>query len=153
MPEDFPIDSSSAQDLERLAEIERRLFETRNAEVEDLTIDDDDFSVHPKHEFHAPPIPEMRYEKQVDATIKSLREKGTSPIGIFWAVVVKDQIIFPFVGGFVWCIGTSAWSWYRTRGVVNSKTPKRTLGFFRGLHHGITQWTKSVYNTVSHTAE
>lgn len=134
------------QDFEHLVELQRRYAETRNSKVEDISLDedeDDDFSVHAKStELQAPPIPDMRYEKQVEASIKSLREKGTSPIGIFWAIVVKEQIIVPFISGFVWCVGTHAWSWYRTKGVVNAKSPKRTFGFFRGLHHGITEWTK-----------
>ncbi|EIE80449.1 hypothetical protein G6F46_010571 [Rhizopus delemar] len=144
----YRLSSEVPEEFERLVELQRRYTESRDPNVDNIafdTDDDDDFSVHAKH-MNAPPIPDMRYEKQVETAIQNLRNKGTSPLGIFWTVVIKDQIIVPFISGFVWCVGTHAWSWYRSRGAV--KNSKKTIGFFRGLHHGISEWTKSIYNVI-----
>ncbi|CEG84438.1 hypothetical protein RMATCC62417_18240 [Rhizopus microsporus] len=154
MSEDFQpyrLDTEYTEEIEQLVELQRRHTETRKVHIDNIIVDEDDdsFSVHEKHpRLNAPPVPDFRYEQQVEKTIKSLRDKGTSPIGIFWTIVIQDQIILPFVSGFAWCICSNAWKWYRTRGVVNKQTPKRTMGFFRGLQHGITEWTKSVYNVI-----
>ncbi|KAI8636839.1 hypothetical protein BD408DRAFT_76370 [Parasitella parasitica] len=135
------------EELARLVELQRRQTELSQPDIDDLDFeddqddDDDDFSIS-KPIRKRPTVPEMRFEKQVENSITQLQEKGASNASIFWSVVVKDNIIVPFVSGFAWNVCSTAWKWYRTRGVINARSPAKKFGFFRGIQHGIAEWTK-----------
>lgn len=131
------------EELARLVELQRRQTELLQPDIDNLDFedDDDDFSV-TKSVKKGPTVPDMRFEKQVEKSISQLQEKGASNISILWSIVVKDNIIIPFISGFTWSICSTAWKWYRTRGVINAKNPAKKFGFFRGIQHGIAEWTK-----------
>ncbi|KAL9559035.1 hypothetical protein MBANPS3_000598 [Mucor bainieri] len=146
------------EELARLVELQRRQTELLQPDIDTLDFDDDDddqeeddFSVTNKRASlrKGPTVPDMRFEKQVEKSIALLQEKGASNFSILWSVVVKDNILIPFVSGFTWSVCSTAWTWYRTRGVVNARNPAKKFGFFRGIQHGIAEWTKLVYNAVA----
>lgn len=138
----FSSSDYSSDDLERLLELQRRQHDLRDPSKEGFVVDDDndDFSV-TRREKKGPTVPDMRFESQFDKSVQHLIESGTSPMGIFWSAVIKDQIIVPFVSGFTWSLCSNAWLWYRTKGVINARSPKK-FGFFKGIGHGVSEWTK-----------
>jgi hypothetical protein len=153
----FSSSDYNSDDLARLLELQRRQAELRDPNVEEFVLDeeeeeeeeeDDDFSVtggSRRNNKKGPTVPDMRFEKQFEKSIESLREKGTSNMGILWSAVIKDQIIIPFLSGFTWNLCSVAWKWYRTssRGVINAKGPAgKRFGFFKGIQHGVSEWTK-----------
>ncbi|GAA5806484.1 hypothetical protein HPULCUR_012018 [Helicostylum pulchrum] len=150
-PETLLFSSSDydSDDLARLLELQRRHAELRDPAMESLVVDDDDddFSVTAPRK-KGPTVPDMRFEKQFEKSIQNLLDSGTSPMGILWSAVVKDQIIVPFISGFTWSICSNAWSWYRTKGVINAKNPKK-FGFFKGVKHGVSECIKSVARNAS----
>ncbi|RCI03783.1 hypothetical protein CU098_011924 [Rhizopus stolonifer] len=145
-PESVLFSSSdySNEELARLVELQRRQTELLQPDIDNVALatddDDDDFSVTARTP-KAPTVPDMRFEKQFEKSVLHLQEKGASPLMIVWSAVIKDQIIVPFISGFTWSLCSTAWKWYRTRGVVNARSP-RQFGFFRGIQHGVTEWTK-----------
>lgn len=153
----FSSSDYNSDDLARLLELQRRQAELRDATKEGFEIDedddDDDFSVTGRSAKarKGPAIPDMRFEKQFEKSVQVLREKGASNASIFFSAVIKDQIIIPFVSGFTWSLCSNAWKWYRTRGVVNARSPKK-FGFFKGVQHGISEYTKLVYNAIAKNA-
>ena len=140
----LPSGSYTTEELARLAELQKRHSELRDASKEEFILDDeedDDFSVHARDtQKKGPTIPDMRFEQQVDKSIHVLKEAGASNTQIFFSVVIKDQILIPFASGFVWSLCSNAWIWYRTKGIVN-KDPKK-LGLFAGIGAGLTGWTR-----------
>lgn len=142
----FTSNDYSEEELTRLMELQRRQTELLRPDIDSLDDfeDDDDFSVTDrkgKSVKQGPTVPDFRFEKQFEKAVLSLKEGGASNTSVFFSAVIKDQIIIPFVSGFTWNICSTAWKWYRTRGVVNARNPKK-FGFFRGIQHGITEWTK-----------
>ncbi|OBZ89733.1 hypothetical protein A0J61_02206 [Choanephora cucurbitarum] len=147
-PENVLFSSSELDrdELARLAELQRRQTEMLRPDVDNLKFDsddgeiDDDFSVTgrtPK----PPTVPDLRFEKQFEKSVLQLKEQGASTWMILWSAVIKDQIIMPFLQGFVWSLGGTAWKWYRTRGVVNARNPQKS-GFFKGIQVRMTEWIK-----------
>lgn len=132
------------EELARLVELQRRQTELLQPDIDHLDFEDDedDFSVTNRAAKKGPTVPDMRFEKQVEKSIAQLQEKGASNFSIAWSIVVKDNILIPFVSGFTWSVCSTAWSWYRARGVVNARNPAKKFGFFRGIQHGIAEWTK-----------
>jgi hypothetical protein len=143
----FSSSDYNSEDLARLLELQRRQTELRYATKEGFEIDEeeeeDDFSVTGKstNKKKGPTVPDMRFEKQFEKSVQALKENGASNVGIFFSAVIKDQILIPFVSGFTWSLCSNAWKWYRTRGVINAKNPKK-FGFFKGAQHGISEYTK-----------
>lgn len=138
----FSSSDYDGEELARLLELQRRQTELRNPDMDGLVIDqdDDDFSVTaPRRK--APTVPDMRFEKQFEKSVQHLLESGASPMGILWSAVIKDQIIVPLISGFTWSICANAWTWYRTKGVINAKNPRKS-GFFKSITNGITQCIK-----------
>jgi hypothetical protein len=138
----FSSSDYSSDDLERLLELQRRQHDLRDPSKEGFVVDDDndDFSV-TRNVKKGPTVPDMRFEKQFEKSVQHLIESGTSPMGIFWSAVIKDQIIVPFISGFTWSLCSNAWLWYRTKGVINAKSTKK-FGFFKGIKHGISECIK-----------
>jgi hypothetical protein len=132
------------EELTRLLELQRRQAELLRPDIDNLDDfeDDDEFSVTGRKERkQGPTVPDFRFEKQFDKAVSTLKEGGASNASVFFSAVVKDQIIMPFVTGFTWNVCSTAWKWYRARGVINARSPKK-FGFFRGIQHGITECTK-----------
>jgi hypothetical protein len=148
-PEDPLLFSSTDynnEELARLVELQRRQTELLQPDIDEFILEDEedyDFSVTGTRSSHkkGPTVPDMRFEKQFEKSVAHLQEKGASKMAIFWSVVIKDQIIVPFISGFTWNICSTAWKWYRMRGVVNAKNPKK-FGFFKGIQHGISECSK-----------
>lgn len=150
----FSSSDYDSEDLARLLELQRRQSELRDAKMEEFVLDeeeeeqdiedDDDFSVTGTRNKtkKGPQVPDMRFEKQFEKSVQRLKEEGASNWGILWSAIIKEQIITPFLSGFTWNICSVAWKWYRMRGVVNAKSPAKRFGFFKGVQHGISQYTK-----------
>ncbi|KAJ2955413.1 hypothetical protein NQZ79_g8586 [Umbelopsis isabellina] len=88
------------------------------------------------HAPHMPPIPDMRFEKQINRSIEVLQAKNASALHIFLSVVLKDQIIMPFLNGFFWGIGAHAVRWYRYR-PKHGTSESHGNGYWRRLGHKI----------------
>lgn len=143
------------EELARLVELQRRQTELLQPDIDDFILenndeDDDDFSVTgPRSSLKkGPTVPDMRFEKQFEKSVAHLQEEGASNMAIFWSVVIKDQIIVPFISGFTWNMCSTAWKWYRMRGVVNAKSPKK-FGFFKSIQHGISECSKYVQAIIN----
>ncbi|CAM0140619.1 unnamed protein product [Umbelopsis sp. WA50703] len=95
-------------------------------------LDDDEFDNAP----HLPPIPDMRFEKQINRSIEALQSKNASNLHIFLSVVLKDHIIMPFLNGFFWGIGAHAVRWYRYR-PKHGTSKSQGNGYWRRLGHKI----------------
>ncbi|KAI7907448.1 uncharacterized protein BX663DRAFT_490945 [Cokeromyces recurvatus] len=128
----------------RLFELQRRQNELLRPDIDKseeellkLDEDMDDFSVLKKRK--GPTVPDLRFEKQFEASLARLKENGASNISIFYSAVIKDQIIMPFISGFAWNVCSAAWKWYRTKNVMNTK---KKIGFFHGIQNMMTQWSK-----------
>ncbi|KAI8994660.1 hypothetical protein BDB01DRAFT_831622 [Pilobolus umbonatus] len=135
----FWSDDYEEQELARLQELQQRHIDLINKNIEDALIsDDEEDRLSSLRERKAPAIPEMRYEKQFDNAVQHLQESGVSTGAIIWSVVIKDQMIVPFISGFTWCLGTSAWKWYRLHGrIVKSSDNKKTGGFFSWINRTV----------------
>ncbi|KAI8382382.1 hypothetical protein BD560DRAFT_221929 [Blakeslea trispora] len=142
----FSSSDYDSDELARLADLQRRQTEMLRPDIDNLEFDiddadlDDDFSITgrtPK----PPTVPDMRFEKQFEKSVSHLKEQGASTWMILWSAVIKDQIIMPFVQGFIWSLGGTAWKWYRTRGVVNARNPQKS-GFFKDIQIRMTDWIR-----------
>jgi hypothetical protein len=126
--------------MQRLLELQRRELEILRATRElegDSTSDDDEYE-RGGHLSLRPTVPDMRFEKQFERSVRELKESGASTMTIFLSAVIKDQVIMQFITGFTWCVAGHAWKWYRLRGQrVNNK---ESFVFLRGIKHGLTRW-------------
>ncbi|KAI9477740.1 MAG: hypothetical protein EXX96DRAFT_538917 [Benjaminiella poitrasii] len=135
-------DNLSSEELARLIELQRRQNELLRPDIDSkdqelLNEENDDFSVTKRKR---PAVPDMRFEKQFEASVLRLREKGASNLSIFCSAVLKDQILMPFISGFAWNVLSSTWKWYRTKKAVNNS--RKNTGFFRGIQHIVTGWSR-----------
>ncbi|KAF7723813.1 hypothetical protein EC973_001597 [Apophysomyces ossiformis] len=91
-----------------------------------------------------PAIPDLRFENQFNNSVNALQSQGATKSQIFFSVVIKDQLILPFISGFSWCLCSHLWRWWRVRG---KHQQKESSAFWRGMKHGISKWCSSVYAT------
>ncbi|KAI8984530.1 hypothetical protein BDF20DRAFT_834031 [Mycotypha africana] len=142
-------DESQEEELARLTELQRRQTEMLRPDIDNFVADDDhsdaddDFSVTAAHNNNDQlrtkrvPVPEMRFAKQFENSVNALQAKGASSLAIFWSAILIDQIVMPFVSGFGFCMASAGWRWYRARGVINARQPRKG-----GLFRNIKDWTR-----------
>ncbi|CAO3689635.1 unnamed protein product [Umbelopsis ramanniana] len=108
-------------------------------------LDDDDFDDAPQ----LPPIPDMRFEHQVNRSIEALQQKNASNIHIVLSVIVKDQVVMPFLNGFFWGIGALALRWYRYR-PKHGNAQSKGNGFWRGIGHKVNTSIRNAFHSLVH---
>ncbi|ORX59733.1 hypothetical protein DM01DRAFT_1381266 [Hesseltinella vesiculosa] len=146
---------SNDDNLKRLLAMQQR-----EAEIiaESMALQGDDFSDDDDHGHRSrnalahvrPPMPEMRFEKQFERSVQTLKEAGAGPLTIFLSAVVQDQIVMPLLNGFVWCLAGHAWRWYRMPKQQRAAVAGESSSFVRGVQHGIATWASNVYHTLVH---
>ncbi|KAI8060099.1 hypothetical protein BC940DRAFT_312759 [Gongronella butleri] len=145
-------------DRQRLREMQQReqdiLAETRALQGDSWDEDDDSDDERRRRgsrlHLARPSVPDQRFEKQFERSVNALKEQGASRTTIFLSAVVKDQVIMPFINGFVWCIAGHAWRWYRMPRGQRKAAARESSSFLRGIKHGVGRWFSNAYHTLVH---
>ncbi|KAI8099991.1 uncharacterized protein BX664DRAFT_322587 [Halteromyces radiatus] len=133
--------SGQEKEYERLIELQRREMEllAQTREFEDDLSDDDYNDTRLVDLRQAVTVPDMRFEKQFERTVATLKANGASNTTIFLSAVIKDQVVMQFISGFTWCLAGHAWRWLRLRNQrVNNN--KESYHFLRGIKYGLSRW-------------
>ncbi|KAG0170093.1 hypothetical protein DFQ28_010946 [Apophysomyces sp. BC1034] len=112
------------EELARLYERQRLERARLYGNFESVDIDDNDDDADSevvRNPLNRPAIPDLRFENQFSNSVKALQSKGATRSQIFFSVVIKDQIILPFLSGFSWSLCSHLWRWWRLRGKNQQK--------------------------------
>ncbi|CAO3630544.1 unnamed protein product [Cunninghamella blakesleeana] len=135
----------------REAELFAEIKSLEGSEAEEDEYDDDEVDKSSLRHIR-PPIPDMRFEKQFERTVNTLKEKGASNTSIILSAVIKDQIIMQFITGFTWSLAGHLWRWYRLpkRRVNTTTNNKESFSYLRGIKYGLGRWLSNTYHNLVH---